>query len=115
MRLIDCLQTNAADPGGHDNVLISKKPIFNRLDHNGVCMRVHRWLGGAALSVALGMSCVGNAVAQTAPPGDTFTLKLAGGETAASTDAGTVQFIGTATVLIRYAGLTILTDPNFLH
>ncbi|MBD0305514.1 MAG: MBL fold metallo-hydrolase [Nitrospiraceae bacterium] len=28
---------------------------------------------------------------------------------------GTVQFIGTATVLIRYAGLTILTDPNFLH
>ena len=28
---------------------------------------------------------------------------------------GTVQFIGTATVLIRYMGLTILTDPNFLH
>jgi len=26
-----------------------------------------------------------------------------------------VQFIGTATVLIRYAGLTVLTDPNFLH
>lgn len=28
---------------------------------------------------------------------------------------GTVQFIGTATVLIRYHGFTILTDPNFLH
>ncbi len=28
---------------------------------------------------------------------------------------GSVQFIGTATVLIRYLGLTILTDPNFLH
>lgn len=28
---------------------------------------------------------------------------------------GSVQFIGTATVLIRYAGFTILTDPNFLH
>lgn len=28
---------------------------------------------------------------------------------------GTVQFIGTATVLIRYQGFTILTDPNFLH
>lgn len=26
-----------------------------------------------------------------------------------------VQFIGTATVLIRHLGLTILTDPNFLH
>ena len=28
---------------------------------------------------------------------------------------GSVLFIGTATVLIRYAGFTILTDPNFLH
>src|SRR3954470_7313346 len=29
--------------------------------------------------------------------------------------SGSVQFVGTATVLIRYAGFTILTDPNFLH
>jgi L-ascorbate metabolism protein UlaG (beta-lactamase superfamily) len=28
---------------------------------------------------------------------------------------GSVLFIGTATTLIRYAGFTILTDPNFLH
>ena len=28
---------------------------------------------------------------------------------------GSVYFIGTATVLFRYAGFTILTDPNFLH
>lgn len=28
---------------------------------------------------------------------------------------GSVFFIGTATVVIRYAGFTILTDPNFLH
>jgi L-ascorbate metabolism protein UlaG (beta-lactamase superfamily) len=28
---------------------------------------------------------------------------------------GSVQFIGTATVIIRFGGLTILTDPNFLH
>jgi L-ascorbate metabolism protein UlaG (beta-lactamase superfamily) len=33
----------------------------------------------------------------------------------ASAESGSVQFIGTATVLIRYAGFTILTDPNFLH
>ena len=26
-----------------------------------------------------------------------------------------VEFIGTATVIIRYGGFTILTDPNFLH
>jgi L-ascorbate metabolism protein UlaG (beta-lactamase superfamily) len=28
---------------------------------------------------------------------------------------GSIFFVGTATVLIRYAGFTILTDPNFLH
>lgn len=83
-------------------------------------MLVHRWLGSAALCVALGTSFAGNALAQVPPQGDTFTLKLAGGGAATSDpavtgNAGTVQFIGTATVLIRYGGLTILTDPNFLH
>jgi L-ascorbate metabolism protein UlaG (beta-lactamase superfamily) len=29
--------------------------------------------------------------------------------------SGSVEFVGTATVLIRYGGFTILTDPNFLH
>src|ERR1051326_5718517 len=28
---------------------------------------------------------------------------------------GSLYFIGTATALFRYAGFTILTDPNFLH
>ena len=28
---------------------------------------------------------------------------------------GVIIFIGTATVVIRYAGFTVLTDPNFLH
>jgi L-ascorbate metabolism protein UlaG (beta-lactamase superfamily) len=28
---------------------------------------------------------------------------------------GSIEFIGTATVIIRYAGFTILTDANFLH
>lgn len=30
-------------------------------------------------------------------------------------EPASVQFIGTATTLIRYADLTVLTDPNFLH
>ena len=30
-------------------------------------------------------------------------------------EPASVQFIGTATTLIRYADLTLLTDPNFLH
>lgn len=29
--------------------------------------------------------------------------------------SGSIFFIGTATVILRYAGFTILTDPNFLH
>ncbi len=28
---------------------------------------------------------------------------------------GALTFIGTATTLLRYAGFTVLTDPNFLH
>ena len=28
---------------------------------------------------------------------------------------GSVFFVGTATVILRYAGFTVLTDPNFLH
>lgn len=30
-------------------------------------------------------------------------------------EKGSIFFVGTATVIIRYGGLTILTDPNFLH
>lgn len=30
-------------------------------------------------------------------------------------ETGSIFFVGTATVILRYAGLTILTDPNFLH
>ena len=32
-----------------------------------------------------------------------------------SLDVGELTFIGTATVLLRYGGFTVLTDPNFLH
>lgn len=32
-----------------------------------------------------------------------------------SLESGTIYFVGNATVIIRYAGFTILTDPNFLH
>lgn len=40
----------------------------------------------------------------------------AASSTAAAADAaGSLLFIGTATTLIRYGDLTLLTDPNFLH
>lgn len=35
--------------------------------------------------------------------------------TPSRTADGSIFFIGTATTLIRYAGFTILTDPNFIH
>jgi L-ascorbate metabolism protein UlaG (beta-lactamase superfamily) len=41
-------------------------------------------------------------------------LSANAGETA-DFDRGSIFFIGTATVILRYAGFTILTDPNFLH
>ncbi|HET7434362.1 MAG TPA: MBL fold metallo-hydrolase [Thermoanaerobaculia bacterium] len=42
------------------------------------------------------------------------TLDL-GSVAAPSWDHGSIFFVGTATVILRYAGFTILTDPNFLH
>jgi L-ascorbate metabolism protein UlaG (beta-lactamase superfamily) len=42
-------------------------------------------------------------------------LRGEGDEWAARFGRGSVQFVGTATVVIRYGGFTILTDPNFLH
>ncbi|MDQ9171895.1 MBL fold metallo-hydrolase [Oxalobacteraceae bacterium R-40] len=42
-------------------------------------------------------------------------LELPANSSSPEFDKGSVQFIGNATVIIRYAGFTILTDPNFLH
>ena len=53
--------------------------------------------------------------ASTALAQNQQTLELPAGSANAQADSGSVQFIGTATIIIRYAGMTILTDPNFLH
>ncbi|HEX8140823.1 MAG TPA: MBL fold metallo-hydrolase [Pyrinomonadaceae bacterium] len=43
-------------------------------------------------------------------------LRLASSEgMTADLSTGSIFFVGTATVILRYAGFTILTDPNFLH
>ena len=56
------------------------------------------------------------AAAPVAPAGSSImTLKLPAAPPVAAVDTGSIQFIGTATVLVRYRGLVILTDPNFLH
>jgi L-ascorbate metabolism protein UlaG (beta-lactamase superfamily) len=46
---------------------------------------------------------------------ETRTLFLSGSSNQADLAQGSIFFIGTATVIMRYAGFTILTDPNFLH
>ncbi|PQO97182.1 MBL fold metallo-hydrolase [Massilia phosphatilytica] len=67
------------------------------------------------LAMAMFLSGCVVANAQTkAPEAATLALRLLPAD-APLTANGTVQFIGTATVLIRYQGFTILTDPNFLH
>ncbi len=43
------------------------------------------------------------------------TLVLQGDGAGSTLESGSIFFVGTATVVLRYAGFTILTDPNFLH
>jgi L-ascorbate metabolism protein UlaG (beta-lactamase superfamily) len=45
----------------------------------------------------------------------TTTLRLPEAPGAAPTNEGSIFFIGNATVLLRVAGFTILTDPTFIH
>lgn len=42
-------------------------------------------------------------------------ITLPAGGAAPDTSTGSIFFIGNATVLIRYGGLTVLTDPTFIH
>lgn len=42
-------------------------------------------------------------------------ITLKGQSDGKSFDQGSVRFVGTATTVIQYGGITILTDPNFLH
>jgi L-ascorbate metabolism protein UlaG (beta-lactamase superfamily) len=70
----------------------------------------------AAFAISTALPLHAQQPAATAPAGEVFSLKLPASAAAEAGEAnGSVQFIGTATVLIRYQGFTILTDPNFLH
>lgn len=42
-------------------------------------------------------------------------LELPAPEGKADLTSGPIFLVGNATVIVRYAGFTILTDPNFLH
>lgn len=69
----------------------------------------------AALACSIAVPVQAQQAPAAAPGGEVQSLKLPPGSKPATEASGSVQFIGTATVLIRYQGFTILTDPNFLH
>ncbi len=75
------------------------------------------WLAGLIVLVAVdSMAPITTSRArpiQTSGAQDTIALPA--GKTSPHTTSGSVVFIGNATVLIRWGGMTILTDPNFVH
>jgi L-ascorbate metabolism protein UlaG (beta-lactamase superfamily) len=76
---------------------------------------------GKSLVVIAGVAVAAKAMAKAArnrsweQAGQAQTLMLAGTTEPAESAEHSITFVGTATVILRYAGLTILTDPNFLH
>lgn len=91
---------------------------------NGYCAR-RAAFGATALALVLTTAACAQQGASNETVGDQLSPKPATVEGSrislpATSDkpdftTGSVRFIGTATVLIQYAGMTILTDPNFLH
>jgi L-ascorbate metabolism protein UlaG (beta-lactamase superfamily) len=81
-------------------------------------MRAPFLLASLFIAAAGALPASGIAQGTSAAPPETpaYILTIPPGPTpVAEGMKGSVQFIGTATVLIRYQGITILTDPNFLH
>jgi L-ascorbate metabolism protein UlaG (beta-lactamase superfamily) len=75
-------------------------------------MKSRYWIAGTALSAAGALW-----ILSRRPPAypRAHLLDLEPEAAIPEEETGSVHFIGTATTLIRYQGLTILTDPNFLH
>jgi L-ascorbate metabolism protein UlaG (beta-lactamase superfamily) len=76
-------------------------------------MKARYWIAGGALAGAGAMLWV----LRNRPPARprTHLLDLEPGGEMPGSGGGRVHFVGTATTIIEYRGLTILTDPNFLH
>jgi L-ascorbate metabolism protein UlaG (beta-lactamase superfamily) len=76
-------------------------------------MKSRYWLAGGALAAAGAVLWTTRQTSAAHPR--THLLDLPPGPPPTEDETGTVRFIGTGTTLIRYQGLTILTDPNFLR
>src|SRR6476659_6244762 len=76
-------------------------------------MKARHWIAASALALAGATLWIMRKRAPAKPRA--HLLDLPPTVQIPESELGSVQFIGTATVIIRYQGLTILTDPNFLH
>jgi len=65
--------------------------------------------------LALGALTAAGQAASTRAPNVQSTITLPADGLSPELSGGSIRFIGNATLLIRYGGLTILTDPNFIH
>jgi L-ascorbate metabolism protein UlaG (beta-lactamase superfamily) len=78
--------------------------------------RSHRIRSFSAADQSSRMSRIAQSMKRTTDArSQTATIELDSGDGWTDIGQGSLYFIGTATMLIRYAGFTILTDPNFLH
>ena len=98
-------------------------------------MHVNYKLLSAVAGASLLLTSTFNPVFATPPPTDSPSTQFRSGKTngegkagsrylltlpadsveAEKRTAGSITFVGNATIIIRYGGVTILTDPNFLH
>ncbi len=95
---------------GHHDVLAPDQVMLQR--------RTLLQLGGLGVLGAMMKGCSpmsADAGRRTEAGSRASQIELAPGNGLVDLTQGSVYFIGTATMLIRYAGFTILTDPNFLH
>ncbi len=76
-------------------------------------MKARYWLAGGTLAAAGAVLWTMRQTSAAHPR--THLLDLPAEPPLPEDETGTVQFLGAATMLIRYQGLTILTDPNFLR
>jgi L-ascorbate metabolism protein UlaG (beta-lactamase superfamily) len=72
-------------------------------------MKARHWLGLSAIAALIIY------LKRSRTEKQNYQLHLPPGPDDRQSEDGSILFIGTATTLIRFAGLTILTDPNFLH
>jgi L-ascorbate metabolism protein UlaG (beta-lactamase superfamily) len=90
------------------------------MDHESILQR-RTFLQSESLAVMAGLmkGCAGSMDSRKGQAVETYSslpqVQLAPFDGLVDVAQGSLYFIGTATVLIRYAGFTVLTDPNFLH